>query len=183
MKFDFWSEKKSWMYLFGTRKNNIFVLQCVAVWCSVMQCIAACCSVLQCVAVNLEMNLFGTQKNILGLFFQHTTTPNNTLQHTAMHCNALPWSILGVFVRHWNHKQKNIGFICLALKWRRGNNGVGATWSAPGLQHIATRCNTLQHTATRCNILQHTVTHCNTLQLTATHCYTLQHAATHCSTH
>ena len=72
-----------------------------------------------------------------------------------------------------------------------------------GLQHTATRCNTLQHVtdmtlagedagdgaATHCNTLQHTVTHCKTLQNTtdmtlegeniedraATHCNTLQH--------
>ena len=28
-----------------------FMLQCVAVCCSVLQCVAVCCSVLQCVAV------------------------------------------------------------------------------------------------------------------------------------
>ena len=29
----------------------LYVLQCVAVCCSVLQCVAVCCSVLQCVAV------------------------------------------------------------------------------------------------------------------------------------
>ena len=32
-----------------------FVLQCVAVCCSVLQCVAVCCSVLQCVAVCCSM--------------------------------------------------------------------------------------------------------------------------------
>jgi len=32
-------------------EKNTFLLQCVAVCCSVLQCVAVCCSVLQCVAV------------------------------------------------------------------------------------------------------------------------------------
>jgi len=32
-------------------KEVSWVLQCVAVCCSVLQCVAACCSVLQCAAV------------------------------------------------------------------------------------------------------------------------------------
>ena len=31
--------------------STLYVLQCVAVCCSVLQCVAVCCSVLQCVAV------------------------------------------------------------------------------------------------------------------------------------
>ena len=124
---------------------------CVAVCCSVLQCIAVCCSVLQCVAVNLGW-ICSAREKYLGFIF---STYYHTLQHTATHCNALQHTamiIWGVFVRHWNHKHFFFGFICSALKWRHGNNGVGATWSAPGLQHIATRCNTL-HTATYCNVL------------------------------
>jgi len=34
-----------------TGKRYMYVLQCVAVCCSVLQCVAVCCSVLQCVAV------------------------------------------------------------------------------------------------------------------------------------
>jgi len=30
---------------------SIYLLQCVAVWCSVVQCGAVCCTVVQCVAV------------------------------------------------------------------------------------------------------------------------------------
>jgi len=33
------------------------VLQCGAVWCSVVQCVAVCCSVLQCVAVCCSVTL------------------------------------------------------------------------------------------------------------------------------
>ena len=42
--------------LVETRKNICvqFVLQCVAVCCSVLQCVAVCCSVLQCVAILLQ---------------------------------------------------------------------------------------------------------------------------------
>ena len=36
----------------GKRSEEVwFLLQCVAVCCSVLQCVAVCCSVLQCVAV------------------------------------------------------------------------------------------------------------------------------------
>ena len=88
------------------------VLQCVAVcWvcCSVLQCVAVYISVLQCdsfkniwakLAVNQTLQHTATHCNTL----QHTVTHCNTLQHTAAHCNTL--------------------------------------------QHTATHCNTLQHTAT-----------------------------------
>jgi len=33
------------------RYNQVCLLQCVAVCCSVLQCVAVCCSELQCVAV------------------------------------------------------------------------------------------------------------------------------------
>ena len=33
------------------QESERYVLQCVAVCCSVLQCVAVCCSVLQCVAV------------------------------------------------------------------------------------------------------------------------------------
>jgi len=35
-----------------------YVLQCVAVCCSVLQCVAVCCSVLQCVAMCLHVEMF-----------------------------------------------------------------------------------------------------------------------------
>ena len=33
------------------KADEVCLLQCVAVCCSVLQCVAVCCSVLQCVAV------------------------------------------------------------------------------------------------------------------------------------
>ena len=103
-------------------------------------------------------------------------THNNTLQHTATHCNTMQTHVI------WQHTAIH----------------------CKSLQRTATHCNTLQHTAIHCNTLQvsatqqqHTATHCNsryfllqtrnkascnTLQQTATHCNTLQHTATPCNT-
>jgi len=80
--------------------------------------------------------------------------------------------------------------LCHTRDW-----SMSLTWMVNwmGLQHTATRCNTLHHAATHCNTLQpyekgyfpqerliystlqHTATHCNTMQHTATHWNTLQH--------
>ena len=35
----------------GVVVSRLYMLKCVAVWCSVLQCVAVCCSVWQCVAV------------------------------------------------------------------------------------------------------------------------------------
>jgi len=53
-----------------------------------------------------------------------------------------------------------------------------------GLQHAATRCNTLQHLyeLTATFLVLHVTKRCTTQQHTATHCNTLQHTATHCNT-
>ena len=74
---------------------------------------------------------------------------NNTLQHTATHCNTM---------RHTA---------------THGNTQQHTAIRCNTLQHTAKHCNTQQHTATHGNTPQHTATHCNTLQHTATHCNTL----------
>ena len=43
----------AWVWSPGVPLAAIFVLQCVAVCCSVLQCAAACCSVLHCVAITM----------------------------------------------------------------------------------------------------------------------------------
>jgi len=59
----------------------------------------------------------------------------HTLQHTAIHCNALQHT---------------------ATEWHR--HGVSSEQLTKILQYTATHCNTLQYTATHCNTLQHTAT-------------------------
>jgi len=107
---------------------------------------------------------------------------NNTLQHTAAHCNvvhqtAICCTKLQYIVPHCNTQSiEPTHMTSFPHIW------LGA----------ASHCNTLQHTATHCNTLRHTATHCNAwhdhclidaeLPRTATHWNTLQHTATHCST-
>jgi len=87
---------------------------------------------------------------------QHTSnTLQDTLQHTAVHCNTLQHA--ATQLRHTNDEE-------VALEMQHIYDESTATY-----YNIATHCNTLQHTATHCNTLQHTATHCNTLQRTATH--------------
>jgi len=123
--------------------------------------VAVCCSVLQC----------------LTLFLTHTHTPahitaktplrfprefskksppkplallvDNTLQHTATHCNTLQHT-----ATHCNNTST------LQRTERRCHT----------LKRTETHCNALQCTAMHCNALQHTAAHCNTLQHAATRC-------------
>jgi len=85
---------------------------------------------------------------------QHTATThsNNTLQHTATHCNTLQHT--ATYCNILQHTATH----CNAQCPRTTRNWLHA------LQHTATtRCSALQqHAATRCNRLQHTATHCNT---------------------
>jgi len=86
---------------------------------------------------------------------------DNTLQHTATHCNTASY--------------------CNALHYSAPRRRRGAV-----LQHTATHCNALQH----CNTATYYITllqesgealYCNTLQCTATHCNTLQRTTLQCS--
>jgi len=55
---------------------DAFVLQCVAVCCSVLQCVAVCCSVLQCVAVRCSV-------------LQSVTVCCSVLQCVSVRCSVL----------------------------------------------------------------------------------------------
>jgi len=91
---------------------------------------------------------------------------NNTLQHTATHCNTLQHT----------HTQTQLSRVRAFVNF------------------TASYCNTLLHSAvyihSHCNILQHTATHCTTQQHPAMHlhhdnthkhCNTLQHIAAYCN--
>jgi len=104
-----------------------------------------------CVCVNRKLRGIFEFKNSLKEL-------QNTLQHTASHCNATR---------------------CNTLQHTGCSRHLCNT-----LQHSSTHWNTPQHTTThqiRTPPLQHTATHCKTLQHAATHCNTLQHAATRCN--
>jgi len=105
------------------------------------------------------------QMFVLTLEKAHTAASpcNNTLQHTATHCNAGSGCVGSVGCCE----------SCNALKAQGGP-------IAPQCIQV-THCNTLQHTATHCNTLQHTATHCNTLQHTpiALQCLQVTHMNTH----
>jgi len=110
--------------------------------CTQSKCEGTChmCTPFVCdTCADLMLSQVVKKQIVLSLYMnetlQHTATHCNTLQHTATHCNT----------RLSFHRNK-------------------------ALQHIATHCNSLQHTAPHCNTLQHTATHCNALQRTATHC-------------
>ena len=82
---------------------------------------------------------------------QHTATThsNNTLQHTATHCNTLQHT-----ATYCNTLQHTATHSALAL------HAIGCTHCNTLQQHAAAHCNnTLQHAATDCNTLQHTATH------------------------
>jgi len=59
--------------------------QYVAVCCSVLQYVAVCCSVLQCEIWRIQSVKTIRMENTL----QHTATHCNILQHTKTHCNTL----------------------------------------------------------------------------------------------
>ena len=91
------------------------VLQCGAVCCSVLQCVAACCSKMQqtlhtpvlqrvtlCVAVRCSVLRFYFCPSLLRalslslspafhlfIFLARSLSPDESLQHTATHCNTL----------------------------------------------------------------------------------------------
>jgi len=109
----------------------------------------------------------------------------STLQHTATHCNTLPYTAtlthshsaashcdtLQHTATHYNTLQHSHTCTLPHRTVTHYNTLQHSTHS-----HFATHRNTLQHTATHCSTLQHIATHCNTLQHTATHCNTLQHS-------
>ena len=81
----------------------LYMLQCVAVCCSVLQCVAVCCivlqcSVLQCVAVCCNVLQSNSQKNALSIVFwffiwqiyiQCVTVCCSVLQRVAVCCSVL----------------------------------------------------------------------------------------------
>ena len=91
----------------------------------------------------------------------------DTLQHTALHCNAL-------------NTMQHTATHCNTLQHTATHCNT--------LQHTAAHCNTLQHTAAHCitpwaagdhgALRSPAASHCNTLQRAATHCNALQHTAT-----
>jgi len=111
-----------------------------------LQCVAVCCSVLECVAVRCNnRNLFILQAALPDwsskyLGYWPRSRKDNTLQHTATHCNALQH----IHMCHATQEGLN-GFVIFYI----------LTWKLKG-QHTVTHCNTLQCTATHYNTLQHT---------------------------
>jgi len=113
------------------------VLQCVTVCCSILHCVAVYCTVLQCaVAVSVEVKRFTSFVCLIYMSLyifilhlwshcddtlQHTATHCNTLQHTKTHCNTLQYT-----ATHCNTRTR-----CVGCYERR---------MAP---NTATRCNTL----------------------------------------
>jgi len=125
------------------------------------------------------------------LTLQHTAThcytlQHDALQHTVLHCNALPLHL----VRDINLTLQRAATHCNTLR----HTATHCDTLRHTLQHTATYRNTLQQTATLCHRLQCCATHCDILQKhssepraenqidTATHCNTLQHIATYCNT-
>jgi len=188
------------------------------------------CNTLQHTAIHCNMTLFtyGTCKK------QHTATHCNTLQHTATWLYSHMWHVTHVNPSHLRasyhrrapftvnsalivldffeglqhaatrcntlqHSYGVLGFNRPRIFWRTATccNTLQLTYGQldffivlkffGGLQHTATRCNTLQHAATRCNTLQHTYGQIDfyypqVFWRTATRCNKLQHAATRCNT-
>jgi len=105
---------------------------------------------------------------VCGLITKHTATQCNTLQRTAVHCNAW-WRHDGVLL-YWC--VTHCVAVCVRLY------GVVTWW----FEHTAAHCSTIQQTA------KHVASHCNTLQHSVIHSaimsrYMHMLIATHCNIH
>ena len=75
--------------------EGIYMLQCVAVCCSVLQCVAVCCSVLQCVAVFMSVYTYANRHR----YESAQEWTNRTLavhERTSVHFLVLPGSLLSI---------------------------------------------------------------------------------------
>jgi len=111
---------------------------------------------------------------------QRTTTPYNTLQHTATHvlqhtyCNTQQHMCRRTVSAHTGHAPSCQHTLATLLRAARRSVATVSTHTGD-----APSCAALQHTVAQFYPLQHTAAHYNSH--TATHCNTLQHTATHCN--
>jgi len=149
----------------------LFVLQCVAVCCSVLQCVAVCCST--CVWLPLMRLLFVLQWFVVccsdlklsGIRLAPPIHLLNTRPHAATHSITLP------------HTTQH------TATGEPSGPRTGATYTIT--KHTATHCHTLPHTATHCHTLPHTATCCHALPPlpnAAKRCQTPQRTAQHTAT-
>ena len=96
----------------------------------------------------------------------------------AVCCNVVPGSA------EWCCMLQCVAVCCNVLLFCTTISAIPCDACKKGLQHAATRCNTLQHLyeLTATFLVLHVTKRCTTQQHTATHCNTLQHTATHCNT-